>query len=376
VGQQTFSQGVSPKDFSAEYETVCKPDESGEIVFRIKALGKCDLSVNNESVYHSDGSWQTSNIRVPFQVEKGKEYRIEYRFMRDPDRTDASLDFTIGKEHPVNYDALIKKLKDVDLVIFAGGISPQLEGEEMPILLPGFKGGDRTDIELPASQRNCLKALKAAGKKIIFVNCSGSAIGLVPETETCDVILQAWYSGEFGGQAIADVLFGDCNPGGKLPVTFYKSISQVPDFEDYAMKGRTYRYMTEKPLFPFGYGLSYTTFDIGNATANKNTIQAGDSLTVTIPVSNTGKRDGAEVVQIYLRKLNDPTEPIKTLRAFQRVELKAGNKQNVTINLPPSTFETFDAADIKVKVSSGKYELLYGDSSDDKDLKAIAMTVL
>jgi len=375
-GQHTFSQGVSPKDFSAKYETVYKPGESGEIVFRIKALGKCDLSVNNESVYHSDGSWQTSNIRVPLQVEKGKEYSIKFSFVRDPDRTDASLDFTIGKERPINYDALIKKLKGVDVVIFAGGISPHLEGEEMPILLPGFKGGDRTDIELPASQRNCLKALKAAGKKIIMVNCSGSAVGLVPETETCDAILQAWYAGEAGGQAIADVLFGDCNPGGKLPVTFYKNINQVPDFEDYDMKGRTYRYMTEKPLFPFGYGLSYTTFTIGNATVNMNTIQAGDSLTITIPVSNTGKRDGAEVVQVYLRKPNDSNAPIKTLRAFRRVELKAGSSQNVTINLPASTFESFNASENKVKVYPGKYELLYGESSDDKDLKAIKMNII
>jgi len=373
--QHTFGQGVSTKDFSAKYETVYKPAESGEIVFRIRALGKCDLYVNNELVYHSDGSWQTSNIRVPLQVEKGKDYHIEYRFMRDPDRDGASLNFTVGKESPVNYGDLVKKLKDVDLVIFAGGISPQLEGEEMPVLLPGFKGGDRTNIELPAAQRNCLKALKAAGKKIILVNCSGSAIGLVPETESCDAILQAWYGGEAGGQAIADVLFGDYNPGGKLPITFYKNIEQVPDFKDYAMKGRTYRYMTEKPLFPFGYGLSYTTFAIGKANANKNTISADEPVELTIPVTNTGKRDGTEVVQIYLRKLNDSSAPLKTLRAFQRVELKAGNTQNVTLNLPSSTFETFDSTENKVKVCAGKYELLYGNSSDDKDLKTIAITV-
>ena len=135
----------------------------------------------------------------------------------------------------------------------------------MPVYYPGFKGGDRTDIQLPEVQRNCLKALKAAGKKVIYVNCSGSAIGLVPETESCDAILQAWYGGESGGQAVADVLFGDYNPSGKLPITFYKDTTQFPGFEDYTMKGRTYRYMTETPLFPFGYGLSYTSFSIGNA---------------------------------------------------------------------------------------------------------------
>jgi beta-glucosidase len=196
-------------------------------------------------------------------VEKGKEYKIEARFTQIQNWT-ASLRMDFGKEVPVAYDALIEKLKGIDVVVFAGGISAQLEGEEMPVELPGFKGGDRTNIELPAVQRNCLKALKQAGKKIVFINCSGSAIGLVPETESCEAILQGWYAGESGGQAIADVLFGDHNPAGKLPITFYKSTQQLPDFENYSMKGRTYRFMSD-PLFPFGFGLSYTTFAIGKA---------------------------------------------------------------------------------------------------------------
>ena len=373
--QHSFSEGVSSDNFTAKYETVYVPAESGEIVLRAEALGHCTLLVNGETINQFGYTWRSSITRIPLQTEKGKEYRIELRFINDPAASHASLNLVIGKEHPVSYDNLVKKLKGVDLVIFAGGISPQLENEEMPILLPGFKGGDRTDIELPASQRKCLNALKAAGKKIIMVNCSGSAIGLVPETESCDAILQAWYAGESGGQAIADVLFGDYNPGGKLPVTFYKNIDQVPDFENYSMKGRTYRYMKEKPLFPFGYGLSYTTYAIGNANLDKNTIQANESLTVTIPISNTGRRDGTEVVQIYLRKPDDPDAPLKTLRAFQRVELKAGKTQNVTFNLSPSALETFDAASNQVKVCSGNYELLYGDSSDDNNLKTVAFQI-
>ena len=375
LGQHTFSQGVSLNNFSAKYETVYNPAESGEIVIHIEAIGHCTLLVNGETVNQFD-SWRSVPARIPLQTDKGKEYRIELRYVCDRERSNASLSFDIGKEHPANYNELVEKLKNVDIVIFAGGISPQLEGEEMPILLPGFKGGDRTNIELPASQRNCLKALKAAGKKIVFVNCSGSAIGLVPETESCDAILQTWYAGESGGQAISDVLFGDYNPGGKLPVTFYKNIDQVPDFKDYSMKGRTYRYMTEKPLFPFGFGLSYTTFNIGKATVNKNTIQAGDSLTLTLPVSNTGKRDGTEVLQVYLRKSDEPDAPLKTLRAFKRITLNAGETQNVKINLSPSAFETFDATANKVKVCSGKYELLYGDSSDDINLKTIPFQIL
>ncbi len=158
----------------------------------------------------------------------------------------------------------------------------------MPVSYPGFKGGDRTDIELPAVQRNCIKALKEAGKKVIFVNCSGSAIALTPETQHCEAILQAWYAGESGGQAVADVLFGDYNPSGKLPVTFYKRSDQLPDFEDYAMKNRTYRFMTDA-LFPFGHGLSYTSFTIEKAVVNKSSIDKNETLTLTVPVVNSGK---------------------------------------------------------------------------------------
>jgi len=373
--QRPFSQGLSTKDFSAKYETVYQPAESGEIIFKIETFGHCTLLVNGETVNRTNSNWRPAFSRISLQTEKGKEYRIELRYTPDSGASDASVSLTAGTSRPVNYDEWVKKLKDVDLVIFVGGLSPLLENEEMPILLPGFKGGDRTNIELPASQRRCLQAIKAAGKKVILVNCSGSAIGLVPETESCDAILQAWYAGEAGGQAVADILFGDYNPGGKLPVTFYKNIDQVPDFENYSMKGRTYRYMTEKPLFPFGYGLSYTTFTIGKADVNKNTLQPGESLTLTLPVSNTGKRDGAEVVQIYLRKPDDPNAPLKTLRAFQRVAVKAGKTQNVTVTLPPSAFETFDAASNKVRVCPGKYELLYGNSSDDNNLKALALQI-
>ena len=173
------------------------------------------------------------------------------------------LRFDIGVYRQIAPEAVAGRVSDADVVIFVGGISPDLEGEDKYFVnCPGFSGGDRTTIELPEVQRNILKALKQAGKKVIFVNCSGSAVALVPETKSCDAILQAWYPGQAGGTAVADVLFGDYNPSGKLPVTFYKNTDQLPDFENYDMKGRTYRYMTETPLYPFGYGLSYTTFDI------------------------------------------------------------------------------------------------------------------
>jgi beta-glucosidase len=287
---------------------------------------------------------------------------------------EANLVLNFGKEIPVNYDALIDKLKGIDVVIFAGGISSQLEGEEMPIELPGFKGGDRTDIELPIVQRNCLNALKQAGKKIVFVNCSGSAIGLVPETESCDAILQAWYGGESGGQAVADVLFGDYNPSGKLPITFYKSMKQLAGFEDYSMKGRTYRYMSD-PLFPFGFGLSYTTFSIGIAKFSHTAIKANESVELTIPVSNTGERNGTEIVQVYVRKVNDTDGPLKTLKGFQRVDVSSGKTAQAVINLPYNSFEFFDRESGTMAVSAGEYEVLYGSSSDTNDLKTTRISI-
>jgi beta-glucosidase len=373
LGAHQFAQGVNLEGFSAKYETTYKPSFSGEIVFRMEATGSAELFIDGKSVSRT-GSWRANPNKVAFTVQAGKEYKIEIRY-KQLNNWAASLTLNFGKEVPVSYNALIDKVKDADVVVFVGGISPRLEGEEMPVNLPGFKGGDRTDIELPAVQRNCMEALKKAGKKVVFVNCSGSAIAMVPETQSCDAILQAWYSGESGGQAVADVLFGDYNPSGHLPVTFYKSLQQLPDFSEYSMKGRTYRYMTSEPLFPFGYGLSYTTFNIGNAKSNKTAIAKSENVQLTVPIINTGKRDGIEVLQIYVRKVGDKDGPIKTLRAFKRVPVASGKTELVTINLPAKTFEFFNEEEGVVKVSPGDYELLYGVSSDSKDLKPLKITI-
>ena len=371
-GQHEFSTGVHLENFSAKYETIYKPSQSGEIAFRIEACGGLQLIVNGDTLARVF-MWRALPRRVAYKVEKGKEYKIEAYF-RQIENWTASLNLDFGAEVPIKYDALIEKLKDIDLVVFAGGISPQLEGEEMPIQLPGFKSGDRTDIELPEVQRNCLKALKEAGKKIVFVNCSGSAIGLVPETESCDAILQAWYPGESGGRAVADVLFGDYNPSGKLPITFYKNIQQLPGFENYSMKGRTYRFMSD-PLFPFGFGLSYTSFSIGNADISKTAITKDDVVQLTIPVTNTGKRKGTEIVQVYVHRINDADGPLKTLRGFQRVDVAAGQTASATINLSHTAFEFFDRASGKMSLTAGDYEVWYGSSSDRKDLKMAKITV-
>ena len=255
------------------------------------------------------------------------------------------------------------QLQDVDIVVFAGGISPEFEGEEMPVQVPGFSGGDRTDIELPGVQRELIEAIHNDGKKVIFVNFSGSAVGLVPESENCDAILQAWYPGQMGGTAIADVLFGDVNPSGRLPLTFYKSVDQLPHFENYDMEGHTYRYFRGEPLFTFGHGLSYTTFEYGKAKVKKDKI--------VIPVTNTGSVEGTEVVQLYIRKPDDAQGPLKTLRGFERVTVAPGKTVKVEIPLTDETFNWWDETTQNVNPVHGKYELLYGGSSADDALKVL-----
>ena len=269
----------------------------------------------------------------------------------------------------------VNRAKGADAVIFIGGISPRLEGEEMPVNVEGFKKGDRTNIEIPKVQQEMVKALKATGKPVVYVLCTGSALALNWEDANIDAILNAWYGGQEAGTAVADILFGDYNPSGRLPVTFYKSIDQLPDFEDYSMKGRTYRYMTETPLYPFGYGLSYTNFAYRNAKLSSGKITKDQSVTLTFDIANTGKMDGDEVAQIYIKNPNDPEGPIKALKAFLRVHVKAGDSQEVNIELTPEAFHSFNDNTQTMEVRPGKYQILYGGSSDEKALERLELTI-
>ena len=271
-----------------------------------------------------------------------------------------------------NIPQTLAQVKDADVIIFAGGISPQLEGEEMGVDLPGFRGGDRTDIELPAIQRQLLKVLKAAGKKIVLVNYSGSPIGLEPETQSCDAILQAWYPGQAGGQAVAEVLFGDYNPAGRLPVTFYKNVDQLPDFEDYNMTGRTYRYFQGEPLFPFGHGLSYTTFTYGDVQLPASA-KDDETIKICVPVTNSGKMDGDEIVQVYIKKQSDTEGPIKALRAFKRVHIPAGQTIQVELELTPKQLEWWDAETNTMRTQAGNFDIMVGGNSEDLQTKTIVL---
>ena len=368
-GMHNFAPGVQLEDFSAKYETVFTPAEAGEYVVNVDGCGQFELYLDGKRQFHHR-IWRTTPNHIVINAEKGKSYHIEVRFSHVP-TYNANLAINIAKEYPIDYQAIINQLKGINKVIFVGGISPALEGEEMPVDIDGFKGGDRTHIELPKVQRDFLKALKDAGKTIIFVNCSGSCIALEPETKTCDAIVQAWYPGQEGGTAVADVLFGDYNPSGKLPVTFYKNSNQLPDYEDYSMKGRTYRYFTDA-LFPFGYGLSYTNFEIKN---EKLEMSHNGNGKLTVDVTNTGKRDGAEIVQLYIRDLQDAEGPLKTLRGFERINVKAGQTATAIIQLNRQSFEFWDSASNTMRVKPGKYEILVGTSSNDSNMKKLTITI-
>jgi beta-glucosidase len=237
------------------------------------------------------------------------------------------------------------------------------------------EGGDKQDIELPKVQQMLVKAMHATGRPVIFVNCSGSAIAFGSVEGQYDALLQAWYAGQGGAKALAEVLFGDYNPGGKLPVTFYRSNSDLPDFLDYSMKNRTYRYFTGVPQYAFGYGLSYSTFAVGKGKLSVKSMKKDGKVTVTAPVTNTGKCAGTETVQVYVKALDDAGAPIKALKGFQKLYLQPGETKNASITLDGEAFEYYDEMIDELSVKSGRYQILYGTSSLDKDLKSIEFVV-
>ena len=365
-GNTVFAPGVNLENFSAKMEGTLTPQQDETLIFTISGDDKLRLLVNGDTLVNYWTARQRIQVgKQEMQVKAGQPYRIQIEYVQEAGF--ASLAFDVQRKIAPTNEELLAQIGATETVIFIGGISPSLEGEEMRVSEPGFRGGDRESIELPQAQRDVLAMLHKAGKKVVFVNCSGSAIALTPELESCDAILQWWYGGEQGGTALAEVLFGERNPSGKLPITFYKSTDDLPDFLDYSMKNRTYRYFTGEPLFPFGYGLSYTTFDFGKPTYKNNKVQ--------VRVKNSGKREGTETVQVYIRNIADKEGPQKTLRAYQQVKLTSGEAKTLSIDLPRSSFEGWDVNTNTMRVVPGKYELMVGNSSADKDLQKIVVNI-
>ena len=365
-GATVFAPGVELEHFSARYEGTFSTKDDEQLLLRVGADDKLRVIIDGDTVVNiASGRQRIQERNNEFPTKAGRRYSFIIEYVQETDM--ANLSFDVSKRYVPTREQLLQQIGSAKTVVFVGGISPRVEGEQMRVEEPGFKGGDRTSIELPQAQRDVLRMLHEAGKQVIFVNCSGGALALTPETESCDAILQAWYGGEQGGVALAEILTGKVNPSGKLPVTFYKDDSQLPDFLDYRMRGRTYRFFEGEPLYPFGFGLSYTTFTIGRPEYSGGQ--------VSFSLKNTGKRAGTETVQVYIRRTDDAEGPLKTLRAYQRVELKPGESRYVSIDLPRERFENWDATTNTMRVVPGSYELMIGTSSSDKDLQKFIINI-
>jgi beta-glucosidase len=253
----------------------------------------------------------------------------------------------------------VEAARKADVVVAVVGITSELEGEEMPVEEPGFKGGDRTAIDLPKPEQELVEALAAVGKPLVLVLTNGSALAINKESKLANAVLDAFYPGEEGGAAVAETLSGSNNPAGRLPITFYASLDQLPPFSDYAMKGRTYRYFTGKPLFPFGFGLSYTTFQYRDLKLSANAVKAGDPLTAEVAITNTGKLAGDEVAELYLKFPPVEGAPLLALRGFERVHLAPGETRKVAFHLNPRDLSMVTAAGDPT-ISEGHYTLFVG----------------
>ena len=363
-----WADGVNMTGFSAKYTGSFTADYTGDMVYNVRGSSRYTFKVNGKTIVESQGQGGRGGFggfggfgrgaaaATTFKVEKGKTYEISIE-LSQPEARSASFSFDIYSRGPVDFDKVVDKVSKADVIVMVSGISSDIEGE----------GHDRSSIELPEVQQELLAKLDATGKPVILVNVSGSAIGFGNVEDKYDALLQAWYGGQACGEAVADVLFGDYNPAGRLPVTFYASTDQLPDFQDYSMQNRTYRYFKGEPLYAFGYGLSYTTFSYGDAkTAGK-----AKNMTVTVPVTNTGKIDGDEVIQVYVKSLDDAGAPIKSLAGFARVNIAAGETKTVTIDLNKDAFSAYDEATDGLKFRPGNYRILYGGSSLDSDLKSL-----
>ena len=363
-GAWGFAQGVSKDELSVRVSGQYTSTFTGEMKYTLNTDNGYVLKVNGEVVEENKGGgrrgfgFRRAAEYKSFPVEAGKTYDVTIEYKHGNGQF-AMLRGDICERKLVDFTNLANEVKQADAIIIIGGISARMEGE----------GGDKQDIELPKVQQMLVTAMHQTGRPVVFVNCSGSAIAFGSVDGRYDALLQAWYPGQGGAKALAEVLFGDYNPGGKLPVTFYRSNSDLPDFLDYSMKNRTYRYFTGIPQYAFGYGLSYTTFSVGKAKVKSQKGKA-PKVTLTVPVKNTGKREGSETVQVYVKRLNDAGAPIKALKGFKKLILKAGETQNAIVTLDGEAFEYYDEMKDELAVKPGKYQILYGTSSRDEDLKS------
>jgi beta-glucosidase len=363
--------GVTGEQFSVRWSGAISAPAPGIIRFGF-AMAHCSTCEDAETVrVWLDGKQvyefihaRTHGRRAPttpfsltFNDTKPHPIRIEYT--HDSPHFGAGLTFNWQPPQEVLRDQAVAAAAKSDVIVAFLGLSPEIEGEETPIHVDGFEGGDRSAIELPAVQQRLVAALAATGKPLVIVLMNGSALALQDAEQKASGILEAWYPGEAGGTAIAETLFGENNPSGRLPLTFYASTKQLPAFEDYAMKGRTYRYFSGTPLYPFGYGLSYTSYQYSNGKLASSCIRAGEPLDASVVVKNTGDRDGDETVEFYLIPKVAKNAPLRTLVGFEKVHMLKGESETVHLAIGARQLSLVNA-DGSRAVQPGEYELYVG----------------
>jgi beta-glucosidase len=344
-------------DFGIKWTTYLVPEQTGTYALGSWGSSGYEVRLDGKRIISSMNEHHAFHIETPAELEAGKKYKIEVLYKNYAG--DADIKLLWAPPRPNMLADAVNAAKQSDAVVLVLGLSQRLEGEEMPIKIEGFSGGDRTSLNLPATQEKLLEAVAQTGKPVIVVLTSGGAVSVNQAQEKAAAILLAGYGGQQGGNAVADVLFGDYNPAGRLPVTYYKSVDQIPAFENYDMAGKTYRFFTQEPLYPFGYGLSYTTFSYSDIIIPQSTV-AGEKIKVTAKVTNTGKVAGEEVVQLYLtdEKASTP-RPVRQLEGFTRISLKPGESKVVEFTLDPRQFSIINNKNIRV-IEPGYFTISLG----------------
>jgi beta-glucosidase len=393
-GGNALPEGIGQGDFSARWTGAVTPAETHPYSISINGNGGVRVWLDGKQIIDDWTQRAAAGGRgapvdpavaaarsANVTLESGKQYTLKVEFFRTAPAAPAAgaPNAAAGRGGPGggrgfggpsgptlawqpalnDIPTAVAAARQADVIVAVVGITRNLEGEEMPVTVPGFQGGDRTSLDLPKDEEDLLEAMNPLGKPLVVVLMNGSPLGVNWANQNANAILEAWYPGEEGGTAIAETLAGANNPGGRLPLTFYKSVNDLPPFDEYSMKGRTYRYFEGQPLYPFGYGLSYTKFAYSKAKLSASTLKAGRDLRVDVDVRNTGGMAGDEVVQAYLVFPKLPGAPLRALRGFQRVNVRPGQTQHVRLTLNPRDLSMVNEEGTRL-VAAGDYKLFVG----------------
>jgi beta-glucosidase len=353
---------LSDIEISLRWEGYFVPRETGVHALGVSGMNSVRFWFEGKMMEDFSNIYEPEDVYFNFDLKEGQPYHIKIEMYSPPgDVYQHQLIFS--EPDPRMRERAVEAAKKSDLVILNLGLSSKLEGEEHRVHVEGFNKGDRVSLDLPAVQEELLKSIHETGKPVVLVLYSGSAVSINYAMENLPAILLAWYPGQAAGKAITDVLFGKESPSGKLPVTFYKDVNDLPPFEDYSMEGRTYRYFRKEPLVPFGFGLSYTTFSYTSIMIERDKIKPEEGLSIKVEVSNKGKLDGEEVVQVYIKALEPSfATPVYSLKAFKRVKLAAGQTRQVGFTLDQTAFEVYNDEGMAIN-EAGKFKIFAGGSS-------------